>query len=148
MNISSRIALAGASCAFAISFGCGGAPAKTYPVAGRVLFDGRPVAGAWVVFEPDDATKARGARFAARGATDAAGRFSLTTFAPQDGATAGHYRVAVLLTHELLEIGESPRMPSLVLPAHYGAPASSGLIFEVHAQANECLLELSSATAP
>ena len=79
--------LAGVSLAPA---GCGGPsrPAMA-PVSGTVLFQGKPLAGAEVVFRNDAS-----ARFAS-GTTDAQGKFRLTTYENFDGATIGEHKVTV-----------------------------------------------------
>jgi hypothetical protein len=58
------------------------------PVKGTVTFQGSPLAEADVAFTP------KGGR-PATGRTDAAGRFSLTTFKTNDGAMVGEHIVTV-----------------------------------------------------
>jgi altronate dehydratase len=75
-----------------IAAGCSknsGHPA-TYPVHGVVTYQGKPVEGAGLTFI------APGAPRYAMGKTDAAGKFSLTTFEPDDGAVAGTHAVVVV----------------------------------------------------
>ena len=83
-----------------LAAGCGGAredewtkrrPA-VYPVRGKVLYKGEPVAEATVSFESIGSDKPVGAS----GLTDEDGEFGLTTFDPGDGAIAGEHRVMVL----------------------------------------------------
>jgi hypothetical protein len=70
--------------------GCGGpSRPEMSPVSGTVLFQGKPLAGAEVVFRNDAAP-----RFAS-GTTDAQGKFRLTTYENFDGATIGEYKVTV-----------------------------------------------------
>ena len=71
--------------------GCKGGVAgpPTEPVSGVVTLDGKPVAQANVVFVPD------GSGQAAAGITDEAGKYTLTTTNPQDGAVVGKYKVMV-----------------------------------------------------
>lgn len=59
-------------------------------VSGVVKLDGRPLAGATVMFHP----RATGAR-PAIGVTDQHGGFHLTTFKPRDGALRGDYQVTI-----------------------------------------------------
>ena len=63
--------------------------ATTSPVEGLVTFDGKPLAGAAVVFVP------QGAGRDATGQTDAAGRFEMSTFEPGDGVLPGTYKVTI-----------------------------------------------------
>lgn len=74
-------------CLALLAAGCG----RTSAVKGRVLLDGRPVAGASVLFMPD----AEGQGRPASGVTDDDGYFRLTTYRPGDGALPGTYRVLV-----------------------------------------------------
>lgn len=73
--------------------GCGKAPTdrrpRPVPVSGTVVFDGAPSAGAVVMFAPQDHQYAASAR------TAEDGTFRLQTFAPDDGAVPGKYRVVV-----------------------------------------------------
>lgn len=74
----------------ALTVGCG----KTAVVKGRVTLDGHPVAGATVLFVPEDGNAGR----PASGMTDDDGNFRLTTYRPDDGAVPGTYRIVVSKT--------------------------------------------------
>ena len=63
----------------------------TYPVSGTVMLKGQPLAGATVVFVPAEGATQE----PATGVTDAAGKFKLTTYAADDGAQLGDYRIKV-----------------------------------------------------
>lgn len=67
--------------------GCGGA--RTSPVEGVVLLDGKPVAGASIQFVP------QGTGRDATAETDHNGQFALSTFEPRDGAIPGTYKVVI-----------------------------------------------------
>jgi hypothetical protein len=75
---------------FVLATGCeqSNRPA-THPVRGTIVYRGKPVAGASVAF------LAPGAPRLAVGTTDDAGRFSLTTYEPDDGAVLGTHVVTV-----------------------------------------------------
>jgi hypothetical protein len=62
---------------------------RVVPVAGRVLFNGQPLAGAHVTFTNTEANRSGFAK------TDAEGKFTLTTFKPNDGAVPGKQRISV-----------------------------------------------------
>ncbi|QDT57373.1 hypothetical protein Pan44_54420 [Caulifigura coniformis] len=62
---------------------------KVYPVVGVVMHDNKPVEGATVMFVP------QGHSNAAAAITDANGEFKLQTFAENDGAVPGNYKVTV-----------------------------------------------------
>lgn len=74
-----------------ICIGCGGNPGLEglVDVSGSVTYQGNPVEGATVSFNPTS-----GAR-AASGRTDANGRFDLTSLNPGDGAIPGNYKVSI-----------------------------------------------------
>ena len=123
-------------------------------VAGSVVCDGKPVDGARVIFYP----VAEGLP-AAHADTDAAGRFQLTTFDPQDGAVPGAYVAMVTktetegeLTYEEGEAyfqrtGKPPPFPEVknLLPAKYGSHETSDLRCEVVPdRTNEVPLQLFS----
>jgi hypothetical protein len=71
----------------------------TVPVHGNVTYKGKPVANASVAF------LAPGAPAPAAGTTDAAGKFRLSTFKPNDGAVVGTHLVTVR------KLPEVPAMP-------------------------------------
>jgi len=62
---------------------------KVFPVVGVVMHDDKPVEGATVMFVPQGHTNAAAA------ITDANGEFKLQTFAENDGAAPGNYKVTV-----------------------------------------------------
>ena len=103
-----------------------------YPVTGKVLFEGRPAAGALVQFHPLD--KADNTAVVPLGEAGPDGTFRLTSYAHEDGAPAGRYTVTV-----------SWGVPSkggdgfdrILVPARYLSPATSKLTAEVPAQATE-----------
>lgn len=64
-----------------------------YPTSGQVFFNGQPVQGLTVTFQPVDASGRPG--FAV---TDREGKFQAQTFEPGDGLTAGKHRVAMQKT--------------------------------------------------
>lgn len=72
------------------SAGCGRpvGTAPTVPVTGQIVFKNEPLGNVSVTFTPDDGRPGMGV-------TDAAGRFRLTTFYPQDGAVPGRHRVTL-----------------------------------------------------
>jgi hypothetical protein len=81
---------------------------RTYRVSGVVTTKGQPVDAALVTFWPADGSAAAVSR------TDEAGRFSLRTFDPDDGAVAGIHRVLVeKVTEQLFE----PKEPDGPIPA-------------------------------
>jgi hypothetical protein len=67
--------------------GC--AKSCTSPVEGVVLLDGKPLAGASIMFVP------QGSGRDATGQTDASGAFVMSTFQPRDGVLPGSYKVVI-----------------------------------------------------
>jgi hypothetical protein len=109
------------------------------PVEGTLTFQGKAVEAATVVFVP-----ATAATRAAVGRTDAAGRFSLTTKDPGDGAAPGPYLITVSKTEtsgglsaaeaeqwsrRRENVGKYPPRPKIteLLPKRYKVANTSGL---------------------
>lgn len=64
------------------------------PVKGQVLVDGKPAAGALVIFHPMNDTDPKAVRPSAY--VDEQGYFALTSYTNQDGAPEGDYAVTVV----------------------------------------------------
>lgn len=109
----------------------------TFPVHGKVLFEGAPVPGAQVIFQPPSKAKL-GAR--AIGVVAADGSFTLTTYAGDDGAAEGDYQVTVVWRQPRLDANGKPG-PNL-LPPRYAKTESSGLTARVQPGRNDLVLEL------
>jgi hypothetical protein len=118
--------------------GCGGtAPTPMHPVRGKVLFDGKPPAGALVVLHP---LGPAGAAPRPRAKVEEDGSFTVGTFDARDGAPAGEYAVTVQwwrssATGKGSWQDEAP--PRNRLPVHYSLTSSSGLRARVAAGDNE-----------
>jgi hypothetical protein len=124
-----RAAAAGAALLLALVIsGCSAEErAPVHPVTGQVMFDGRPAAGALVVFHPKDSA----AGFPApRAHVDARGNFTLGTYAAQDGAPAGEYAVTVVL-EPLVKKGDEYERGKNVLPPKYAKPRTTTLVARV-----------------
>ena len=109
--------------AAAVLHGCGPDGPALHPAAGTVTFDdGSPVAGAVVEFLPD------GGGPAARGRTDAEGRFALAT-GGVPGAVAGGHRVGIARTVSMDGMpGHARHMGAAkTVPPTMASPATSGL---------------------
>jgi hypothetical protein len=111
--------------------GCGdGRPARV-PVSGQVLIDGKPLTFGFVRFFPK-ATRGSG------GAIDGDGRFTLTCFDPNDGATIGVHQVVVSACESL-----SPTKTKWHTPKKYASHATSGLEKEIKGPTNNLVINLS-----
>jgi len=120
-------ASAGLALALLLIIGCGRGTPLTMPVKGTVTFQGSPLAEADVAFTP------KGGR-PASGRTDAAGRFTLTTFRTNDGAMIGEHTVTVCK-----HVKKDPNATgayfdySQVTPEKFGRPSESPLRADVTA---------------
>lgn len=115
--------------------GCGPSRPPTAPVEGVVTLGGQPLEGAAVTFTPVEGGRP------ATGATDAQGRFRLSTFDPGDGAVLGEH-VATVYKEEAASViveegdldggpaGPAPA-PRLLVPARYASRDTSELRFTV-----------------
>jgi len=128
------------------ALGCsGGDPAgrvAVHPARGRVLYRGKPLADALVVFRPE-ATAAGPAGAGVpqpTGRTDAEGNFLLHTYLGDDGAPAGPYLVGVTVSPAFSETRNVmrkdaaepvPRAVADAVAARYADPGRSGLKAEI-----------------
>jgi hypothetical protein len=111
---------------------CGGSSRKpTFPVTGKLLWDGKPIPNASVVFHPVKEDTPEPLR--PRGKTKEDGSFTLTTYDTDDGAPAGEYRLSV----ELWLGGRPDEGPSNRLPPQLGNPETSRLTATVAASPND-----------
>ena len=112
--------------------GCGGSGIALAPVRGRVTLDGRPVANAWVKFQP---SKGRGSE--AR--TNHDGVFELEYTAERRGALLGAHKVEVGTREGNDALGNPINRPELI-PARYNT--ESTLLASVVSGENVVDLEL------
>jgi hypothetical protein len=136
MSATSRIGLLPAGLVLAVLTGCGSAgPApvvkqKTVPVSGVLTYKGKPVPNASVVFQSLDG------KVSSWGTTDAAGTFTLSTYATQDGAPPGKYKVTVSAgAPKEVEPGVLPDEPpggfKSPVPGKYSNPATTDVVMDV-----------------
>lgn len=80
-----------------VAWGCSSSEFDLAPVSGTVTMDGRPVAGARVIFEPSRTGQAAlSAGPSSDGTTDEEGRYSLLTSVDEDrGAVVGKHSVTI-----------------------------------------------------
>jgi len=108
---------------------------KVVPVAGTLTYLGNPLKDHQVAFLPTDG------RRPAIGVTDAAGKFTLGTNRPGDGAPPGSHKVAIVWVcpSSSSDAGQEPVIdnpaflprPTIRIPAKYGNAESSGITQEV-----------------
>ena len=124
----------------AVTLGCGGdGRPRLVKVTGTVLLDGQPLEGAQVAFQPVTEEKDKFQRPSA-GYTDASGKFVLGTYARDDGAPIGKFRVGILKREVVGKLpdnynSEMEASTNLtykwVTPRDLADPAGSGLTAEV-----------------
>ena len=144
-----RLAAAGA-CAFAMLLcSCGGPTEPRLPVhaaRGQVLYKGKPLPDALVVFRPVTPSTKEGGPPQPTGRTDAQGKFQLHTYIGDDGAPEGSYLVGISIApafHEnrdLLQNAKSkqPSRPAAdLLGTRFADPVKSGLKAEIKPGENE-----------
>ena len=134
------VAFAAVAAIFACGSGCKQNP-RVVPVAGKVLYNGKPLPFGTLMFQPDQGQ-------AAVGDIQADGSFKLSSYGPNDGAVPGKHSVSVSCYE-----GQRPGKASggdslgkLMIPLKYTRFGSSGLTAEVKdaasEQAQEIVLEL------
>ena len=100
------------------------------PASGVLRFQGKPLEGYKLTFEPS------GERQSATAISNAEGKFVLGTNRPGDGAATGKHKVAVVFISEVVE-GEPGRevfktiSPKYKVPKSYEDPKTSGLEIEI-----------------
>lgn len=106
---------------------------QTFPVSGKVLLDGKPLAGATVMFNPEG-----GSGHGSIALTDAQGVYKLMTFVPGDGVVPGNYKVAITKIELGTSSSDSPAAvapdPKNILPAKYADDTTSELRATVEAK--------------
>jgi len=113
-----------------LSSGCSDGRPDRVPISGQVLIDGAPLEGAFVKFVPAEGRPAIGE-------TDSNGRFTLTCYKLNDGATRGNHQVAVIAVKELGGTAIMWRAPK-----KYSDSRSSGIEFVVEEPKDDLLLQL------
>jgi hypothetical protein len=109
------------------------------PGQGKVLYQGKPVPDAQVVFyyiNPKD----KKLTHRADALCEADGTFVLSTYEPNDGIPMGEYAVAVSLREPAY--GEDGKPGPNKLPAKYASPRTSGIKYTVKEGTNEFVIEL------
>ena len=112
---------------------------KAVPVAGVLKYQGKPLEGYRITFQPVD-TQRQGST----GETDASGAFKMGSNKPGDGAAAGKHKVGVSFIAQIAE-GEPGKetfktlTPKVKLPAKFEDPNSSGVEVDIPPAGNTAL---------
>jgi hypothetical protein len=120
-----------------LAIGCGEprGVGKTYPVEGKLTFDGRPLtAQTTVVLLKPDASRGNTGSFEPTGTVDAEGIYRVFTNG-KEGAPSGWYKVLVTATSADVDMPQGKRLhhprPRSLLPAKYGQAKTTDLAVEV-----------------
>jgi len=122
-----------------VAGGCGPTNPQTFPASGKVTYRDATLQSGEVRFMPE------GGGQPASGKIQADGTFKLGTFAPDDGALPGKYKVLV----EVFPEGEDAGLPGQEfgkkkppIPTKYTSDKTSGLEFEIKSGENNIELKL------
>lgn len=134
--VSFRLFLWGSLLGFTLGCGEAGIQQRTYQVQGEVKLDGKPLKGATLVFHAIDQTKFKW-RELPQGVSDENGKFKLFTYAVDDGAPAGEYKVGVAILQAGSDDGgdQVRREKGGKVPAKYADPNTSGITAKVDSKA-------------
>jgi hypothetical protein len=108
--------------------GCGQSSSdrvEVFPVEGRILLNGQPLAGAQVVFHPQGSKT-----LPASAKTDAQGNYKLSTYDQHDGAAEGAYAVTVHY-FPVVRWDDGFLPGANVLPPKYSVPQATDLRVQV-----------------
>src|SRR5436309_2392012 len=105
-----------------------------YAVQGKILYRGKPPAGAFVTFHPRDDSDPGAPRPTAQVETD--GTFRLSTYLSADGAPAGRYAVTLLWPSAERQIDSENAGPDR-LQGKYSDPKTTPLQAEVKEGTND-----------
>lgn len=127
-------------CSLFLLTGCGGDGRPTLvPIEGSVTLDGQPLDGATIAFIPNTGnTIQRGSK----GSSTSGGKFTVGTYANDDGIPVGSYKVTVIKKELVSKLpddynSEDPaasRKPikyKWITPQSYSIPGESGLTVEI-----------------
>jgi hypothetical protein len=113
--------------------GCGSSQRSdrlpVFPTAGKLVYDGRPLNGAFVVLHPKGAAVGHSVPRPHAQAT-ADGSFTLTSYESNDGAPVGDYAVTVELRPLVKHGGDVTAGPN-TLPAQYSRSETSPVIVRI-----------------
>ena len=93
------------------------------PASGTVTLKGAPLASGTIQFYPTDGHPAGG------GVKD--GKFTLTTYDPDDGAIPGKHSVSVAAYKDVKVAGQGDAQQTLITPELYASPITSGISVDI-----------------
>ena len=105
-------------CSLVVMTGCSDVRVPVFPVSGKVLYKGKPAAGAQIVLYSSKQSEVDDIAPSATVGTD--GNFAITVYEPGDGAPDGDY-VAIVQWFKMDGETAGPN----VIPKMYGSPKTS-----------------------
>jgi hypothetical protein len=113
--------------------GCGSSQPSdrlpVFPATGKIVFDGRPLTGAFVVLHPKGSADGKPAP-RPHGQAQADGSFALTSYESNDGAPAGDYTLTVEFRALVNRGGDVTAGPN-VLPSKYSRAETSPVVVQI-----------------
>lgn len=119
--------------------GCGGNTSfqpsvKVYPIKGKLEYQGKPMPGVTLIFNPIDETQ----KIKPQATTDGEGNFVATTFQTGDGAPEGDFIITLVVrsnesdsAREDAEVEGRTKATKIPFPPKYLNPTTSGLKIKV-----------------
>lgn len=131
-----------------LSAGCGsGDRVEVYPTKGVVMFNGEPMMGGGAIsFVPLDNQMGK----AAGGMIDKEGKFTMSTYDPDDGSMAGKFRVIVVQStvEEIETVGDTDAEGAEDTSAEFTVPVDKRIPFTYADTANSPLMTEVKADGP
>ena len=139
----SRFVGAGLGAAVIMVAGCGKGGMPCGYVSGKVTYEGKPVEGAAVNFQPVAPKDSTEAGRLGQGVTDASGVYKLSTYTQggNDGAVIGKHKVSIVGKEGVRKMG-APPIGERTVPQKYNSTATSGLEAEVKSGSQEINFDL------
>ncbi len=110
---------------------------KVYPVSGKVLYKGEPAVGAEIAFFGLDEELMTPAAPFPKAVVSADGTFSLSSYAPGDGAPTDNYAITIVWKKSEAADPEIRETARDTFRGRYASPETSGLAAEVQPRNNE-----------
>ena len=108
---------------------------ETLPVTGTVTYKGKPLPAGSITFYPESGMPGSGP-------LNDKGEFTLTTFAPGDGAVRGQHKVVVKAFNSSADVGLGNPSKESNIPPKYNDVSTTPLTATVQDEVNELTFEL------
>ncbi len=108
---------------------------ETLPVTGTVTYKGKPLPAGSITFYPESGMPGSGP-------LNEKGEFTLTTFAPGDGAVRGQHKVVVRAFNSSADVGLGNPSKESNIPSKYNDVSTTPLTATVQDEVNELTFDL------